>query len=279
MQELVAKLRERWPVWAAGEVVLCNADCRAVLPLLPDESIDMIWTDPPYGHGNQDGDLQAARVRDGVKGARVRAAEPIANDRAEDMRAVVDEALSEAARLLNRDCCCCCCCCCGGGPLPTFSWVASRMDNNGLQFFHAIVWDKSARGDGMGWRYRRNYEFVMVAHRKGGKLLWADDSVAVPNVVRHAPVRERRHPNEKPLAMVQDFIRWHTQPGEVVLDPFMGSGTTIEACIRFGRPVIGIELDAEHYATAVQRAKDAIAVGRLLEPPPPVQRSLLEDVA
>jgi site-specific DNA-methyltransferase (adenine-specific) len=257
------------PDWQTkdGAVRLYLGDCREVMAALPAESVDMIWTDPPFGHGNMEGDLQAARVRDGVKGARVRKAEPIANDGASEMRDVVDGMLKQATRILSRDCCCCCCCCCGGGgPKPTFAWVAERMDAQGLEFFHAVVWDKSARGDGMGWRYRRNYEFVMVAHRRGAKLLWADNDSAVANIVRHVPVRERRHPNEKPLGMVQDFIRWHTTPGDVVCDPFMGSGTTIEACIRLERKAIGIELDAAHFAVAVERAEAAVKAGTFLEP-------------
>jgi len=60
------------------------------------------------------------------------------------MRTVVDAMLTEAARILKPDCCCCCCCCCGGGggPRPTFAWVANRMDNSGLRFFHSVIWDK-----------------------------------------------------------------------------------------------------------------------------------------
>jgi DNA modification methylase len=238
-----------------GRIRLINADARDVLRTLDAGSVDMIWTDPPYGHSNMDGDLQAARVRDGVKGARVREAQPIANDGPEAMRAVVDAVLSEASRVLNRDCCCCCCCCGGGGPKPTFAWVAERMDRDGLQFFHAIVWDKSARGNGMGWRYRRNYEFVMVSHRKGGKLLWADDDSAVPNIVRRMPVLERQHPNEKPVDMVADFIRWHSDQDMLICDPFGGSMSTAVAAIRTGRRCLAIELDPAHFATGVKRCQ------------------------
>jgi DNA modification methylase len=50
-----------------GPVVLYLGDCLQVMPTLADNSVDMIWTDPPFGHGNMDGDLQAARVRDSVR--------------------------------------------------------------------------------------------------------------------------------------------------------------------------------------------------------------------
>ena len=53
---------------------------------------------------------------------------------------------------------------------------------NGLAFDQAVVWDKI--GPGMGWKYRRSYEFVMVAHRKGSKLRWFDSSHRIRNVVQ-----------------------------------------------------------------------------------------------
>jgi DNA modification methylase len=263
------------PWWAteSGDVLLVQGDCLEVLPLVEAGSVDMIWTDPPYGHGNLDGDLQSSRVRDGVKGARTKAPEPILNDFGVQFDATLIGFLDCAARVLNRDCCCCCCCG-GGGPMPTFARVSQWMDER-LDFFHAVVWDKSARGNGMGWRYRRNYEFVMVAHRKGGKLLWANDAQAVPNVVRHMPVIDREHPNEKPVEMIADFIEWHTKPGMLVVDPFMGSASTAAACLRTGRRFIGIEKEAKYYAIACDRIRRELERTALLEPVPRVVQSEL----
>ena len=105
-------------------VTLYHGDCRDVLPTLEPDSVRLLFTDPPYGHGNHDGDLNA-RLNDhrGIEG------QPIANDGEEAMREVVSAALDLALPLLREDCCCCCCCCCGGGgPKPTFAWVADRLD-------------------------------------------------------------------------------------------------------------------------------------------------------
>jgi site-specific DNA-methyltransferase (adenine-specific) len=218
---------------------------------LPDESVDMILTDPPYGHSNHDGDLNS-RLND----HREIESKPIANDDPESFRVVMDAMLTEAARVLKRDCCCCCCCCCGGGgPRPTFAWVADRMDRAGLSFFHSVIWDK--RNPGLGWRYRRQHEMIMVAHRDGGKLAWADDNITARNIYSELPPRDRVHPNEKPVRMMRHFIELHTKPGQVVLDPFMGSGTTGVAAVELEREFIGIELDAEHFATAEQRIREA----------------------
>ena len=232
-----------------GAATLYNGDCRDVLPALANETVDMIFTDPPYGHGNHDGDFNAR-----LNEHRGLEDKPIANDTPETMRDVVDFALTQAARLLKADCCCCCCGG-GGGPRPTFAWLADRMDNGGLSFFHSVIWDK--RNPGLGWRYRRQHEMVMVAHRRGGKLLWANENVAAPNIVSAFPPRERVHPNEKPLALVARFIELHAKPGDLVLDPFMGSGTTAIAALQRGCKFIGIETDAEHFETAVARVRAA----------------------
>lgn len=228
-------------------------DSLELMRAIPDGSVPMIWTDPPYGHANQDGDLAAARV--GVKGARQSEAAPIANDRPEDYEPLIRGFLSESARIMRPASCCCCCG--GGGPSPTFARLSLWMDE-ALSFFHAVVWDKSGAGHGLGWRYRRNYEFVMVAHRKGGKLSWNERRAAVPNVANVRPVRARLHPNEKPVALMRWFIENHTEPGDLVLDPFAGSGATGEAAIASGREFIGFELDAKHAAVANRRITDAI---------------------
>lgn len=236
-----------------GDATLYLGDCLEILPTLPSESADMVWTDPPYGHGNADGDLLSRRA-EAVGDGRASALVAIANDGPEDMRRVVDGALVEAARILKRDCCCCCCCG-GGGPSPTFAWVAQRMDSGGLQFFHSVIWDK--KNPGLGWRYRRQHEMVMVAHRVGGKLAWADEAIKHPNIVSISKPKDGEHPNEKPVDLVVRFVGLHTVRDQVVLDPFMGSGTTGVACMNLGRKFIGIEIEPKYFDIACRRIEDA----------------------
>ena len=235
-----------------GPHTLYRGDCLEILPTLGAGSVEMLWTDPPYGHSNHDGDWNA-RLNEhrGIKG------EPIANDDKESMRRVVDAMLTEASRVLSPDCCCCCGCSGGGGPRPTFAWLATRMDQAGLAFFHSVIWDK--RNPGLGWRYRRQHEMVMVAHKTGGKLLWRDDKTAARNVFSMMPPRERDHPNEKPLELVTHFLELHSSPGHTILDPFMGSGTTIVAAHNLGRKGIGIEIEPKYFDIACKRVEQAVA--------------------
>ena len=240
---------------------LILGDCVEVMRTLPAASIDMIWTDPPYGHSNHDDDLNA-RLND----HRDIKSRPIANDDADGMRRVVDGMLLEAVRVMNPDCCCCCCCG-GGGPRPTFAWVADRMDRGGLSFFHSVIWNK--KNPGLGWRYRRQHEMVMVAHRDGGKLLWANDDVAARNIFEMMPPRERTHPNEKPVGMVEHFLSLHSTTGQTILDPFMGSGTTLVACQKLGRSGIGIEIDPDYFEIACRRVEEAARQPDLFIEPTP----------
>ena len=248
---------------APEKVVIGNAelwcgDCREMLPTLPNESVDMVWTDPPYGHANHDGDWNSR-----LNAHRGREDQPIANDDAEGMRSIVDFALLEASRILRADCCCCCCCCGGGGgPRPTFAWIASRMDTKGLQFFHSVIWDKV--NPGLGWRYRREHEMIMVAHRAKGKLAWSGEVKAIPNVLRVSKPRDDAHPNVKPVELVETFIMAHAAPNQIVLDPFMGSGTTGVACTNLGRKFIGIEIERKYFDIACRRIEDAQRQGRLI---------------
>lgn len=237
-----------------GRAQLFLGDCRDILPTLGNESIDMVWTDPPYGHNN--GVDDALSVIGKIKGDNSKTTvEPIANDDMDSMRAVVDFMLTEAARILKRDCCCCCCCGGGGGPRPTFAWLAERMDRSGMSFFHSVIWDK--RNPGIGWRYRRQHEMIMVAHRQGGKLSWNDDVPAMGNILSFAKPPTDFHTNQKPLELPAKQIEAHTLPGQVVLDPFMGGGTSGVAAVQLGRSFIGIEIDPLHFDAACRRIEDA----------------------
>lgn len=231
-----------------GDAVLhCGSCCDVTIPK---GTVDLLFVDPPYGCGNMDDDLQASRAGK-VKGGRQRAAEPIISDKGEEFEYLLRNIFWRAQEQL-KPVGTVCCYAAGGGPSTVFCDVLGWFKER-LEFHQLLVWDKSARGNGMGWRYRRNYEFIIVGHQRGQKMAWADESVAVPNVLRHAPPKGRYHPNQKPVEQIMDFIRWHTQPGDMVYDPCMGSGSTGVACVRMGRRFIGVEADQRHYERAVER--------------------------
>lgn len=247
---------------------LILGDCREVMPGLG--RVDAVVTDPPYGNSNHDGDWNA-RLNEhrGIE------SKPIANDDADGMRRVVDAALTAAIPLMAGKVSACCCFCGGGGPRPVFGWLAERMDQKGLQFFHSIIWDK--RNPGLGQRYRRQHEMLMVAHLAGKGIRWNPDKPPTPNIYSEMPPRKRMHPNEKPLGLMMHIVDHHSVRGDTILDPFMGSGTTLVACQRLGRAGIGIELDPEYFDIACRRVEEAMRQPDLFvaPAPAPVQEPLL----
>ncbi len=246
---------------------VCCGDSAELLRLLPDACVDLIVTDPPHGHNHNDGDVIANREKAlGVRATAEQAApRPIAND-GEEADPLFQTVMAQSRRLL-RSGGCCCCCCGGGGPDPQFARWSLWMDEH-LDFKQMVVWDKGPMG--MGWHYRRSYECVLVATKPGGACKWYDQSGKVENIIRpgHRVLgssvrkiipRADDHPTPKPWQLAAEFVRLHSQAGDLVLDPFAGHGWVGEACVRMGRRYLGIEIDAGFVDAA--RAKIAEAAG------------------
>jgi site-specific DNA-methyltransferase (adenine-specific) len=111
---------------------------------------------------------------------------------------------------------------------------------------------------------RREYEdlrrpFALTAFDE-----WGD-------VWKFSPERNQQHPTQKPLALMAHIIKASTRPASIVLDPFMGSGTTGVAAIQLGRKFIGIERDERYFDIACKRIEQAVAQGQLFAPAPAKQ--------
>lgn len=114
------------------------------------------------------------------------------------------------------------------------------------------VWVKP---DGMpqftGDRPSMGYESMVFAHRKGRSKWNGGGRVGV---FTHNKNDERTgHETQKPLPLMLELVELFTDPGDIVLDPFAGSGTTGIACLRLGRRFIGIERDEKYAAIATER--------------------------
>ena len=223
-----------------------HGDALDLIRRLPDGSIDMVFTDPPYGHNNNNGDLISKwEVALGTGRYNQEENRPICNDGPE-ANELFHAILPEFKRVLKPGGCCCCCCG-GGGPDPQFARWSLWLDEV-LEFKQMVVWDKGPMG--MGWHYRRSYETVLVAQKPGAACFWFDKSAKVENIIRPGyrgirkilPTKED-HPTPKPSELAGHFIKLHTTPGMVVLDPFCGGGSTLIAAHRLKRKWIGFEID------------------------------------
>jgi site-specific DNA-methyltransferase (adenine-specific) len=81
--------------------------------------------------------------------------------------------------------------------------------------------------------------------------------------------RQGEHPTEKPVPLMAEIVADFTRPGELICDPFMGSGTTGVACIKLGRRFIGIEQNERWFDLACRRIEEAYRQPRLFEEPAP----------
>lgn len=224
-------------------------DCVAgMAERLADDSVDCVVTDPPYGmdfHGDATeggggrGSKWADRVKewDGLEG----------DETLEDALDLLRDTLAEIERVL-RD---------GGHAYIFCDWRGIErikpLVERSLTVKNLLVWDKGSMGIGdlkNNWGY--SHEFILFA-TNGDRASELTD--ATRNVLEHGrPARtDYVHPTQKPLPLISELVQTATSPGEVVLDPFMGSGTTAVAAIQTDREYVGFETDAENYRDVIER--------------------------
>ncbi len=110
-----------------------------------------------------------------------------------------------------------------------------------------IVWDKLNGANDFA-----DCELAWTSYRRAVRKI----AYMWNGMIKQKP-EERFHPTQKPLAVMLWVIENYTKPGDTILDPFMGSGTTGVACVQLGRNFIGIEIDARYFAIAQKRIADA----------------------
>src|SRR5207244_287111 len=145
----------------------------------------------------------------------------------------------------------------------------------GFKFWKPLVWDKATIG--MGYHYRARYEFILF-FEKGKRRL---NDLGIPDIIS-APRIRAGYPAEKPAEIAEVLIRQSSAPGDVVADPFMGSGSVGVAATRLGRRFLGNDLNPEAVGIAAQRLSE-LGLGRApAEPgvePQPDQPDLLDSIA
>jgi len=133
-----------------------------------------------------------------------------------------------------------------------FATMSSVLERLGAHQSDVIVWVKNhftmGRAD-----YQRRHEFVWYGWREGGSHYWCGDRDQDNVWEIDRPTRSDLHLTMKPLALVERAIKNSSRPGEVVLDPFLGSGTTLLAAEQTGRICYGIEIDPGNCDTIIDR--------------------------
>ena len=122
----------------------------------------------------------------------------------------------------------------------------------GFRFWKPLVWDKQKIG--MGYHYRARYELILF-FEKGKRRL---NDLGVSDVLSFDRIRGG-YPTEKPVPLVEQLIRQSSGPRDIVLDPFMGSGSTGVAAIKTGRRFIGGDTSEHSLAVAMPRIMEVEA--------------------
>lgn len=239
---------------AKDPVPLIQGDCFELLPQMSDASVGHVITDPPYSDHTHKG-ARTLKSSDRAKSAGQKLVhfDPITDDQ---FIWLCREFVRVASRWV----------------IMTCDWRHAVLAEQHLpdEFVRLGVWTKV---NGMpqltGDRPSTGWEAVLILHRKGRKK-W--NGGGHPAVWHTKIAQNPDHPTEKPTALVRKWVRDFTDPGETVLDPFAGSGTTAASCWYEGRLCLSIEKDDGFASAARSRLAKLTAAGALIPYKPPVKR-------
>ena len=216
-----------------------NKDCMEGMAAMEVGSVDLVIADPPYFQGNG-GDGGAYGTRNNSF-----------RDQIGDMMCgISDECIEQMAMVCKRVNMYIFC---SVLQIPQYLAFATR---HGYKF-DILTWHKTNAVPACNGKYMPDTEYIVFI-KESGVPLYGTAATKRKYYVTPTNVKDKRkwgHPTIKPLNIVQNLITNSTQEGGVVLDPFMGSGTTAVACIRTGRNYIGFELNKEYYDKACKRIK------------------------
>ena len=213
---------------AALENRIIPGDCVDVLKGVPSRSIDFVLTDPPY--------ITNYVSRDG---------RTVPND---DNDAWLKPAFAEVFRVLKNDSFC----------VSFYGWhqadrFITAWREAGFRISGHIVFAK---------RYASRQRFLKYQHESAYLLTKGKPQLpgaALPDVLPWSYTHNRLHPTQKPVDVLKTLIKSFSAPGETVLDPFCGSGSTLIAAYALNRKYLGVELDPGYFEIASQRLARASA--------------------
>lgn len=220
---------------------LYNGNCLDFLRTLKDMSVDLIITDPPYrttprgNAGNSGGMLQSKLNKQGMVFEH-NDIEP--QDYADEFYRLLKEGghcyiMTNHVNLIN---------------------MLNSFTHAGFHFIKSLIWKKDNKI--MGGFYMSQFEYILFFRKGVGIQInncGTSDILEVPNVKHKDIDGNNLHDTEKPVELMQILVENSSNPNEVVLDPFMGIGSTGIAALQTGRSFIGAELDKHYFDVAEQR--------------------------
>ncbi len=216
-------------------ISLMQGDCLKLMATIPDNSVDMVLTDPPYrviSGGNK-----SARRPMGMLSANDGKIFKHNNIEFSDYLPEIYRVMAVRSHLylmVN---------------LLNLETAMSCVRDAGFRIHNLLVWQKNNVTPSR-W-YMKNIEYVIFARKGKAKSIFNPSSKTCHSFNNVS--LGRVHPTQKPVDLMQHYIRNSSEIGDVVLDPFMGSGSTGVAAKNLNRKFIGIELDKEYFEIARDR--------------------------
>lgn len=216
-----------------------QGDCLDVLKTLEPDSVKLLLTDPPYGM-----DFQSNRRTASAQASKISGDEDIAGalELLAAMLRTIDPAMQRDSHALIFT---------GWRHEPEFRRV---IEAAGWHIAASLVWVKENHTSGDLGGFAPKHERIIHARRGRAAI-----APRIPDVLVFKREWQTSHPTEKPVALLRQLIEVTTVSGELVVDPFAGTGGTIDAALSVGRNALGIELSDEWYSEGVDRLKGRAA--------------------
>lgn len=206
-----------------------HGDCVAVMKTFPEASVDLVVTDPPYMVGYRDRDGRTVHNDRGVRWVR--------------------PSFAEVARVLKP----------GHFCVSFYGWqmverFMTAWKDAGLEPYGHVVWTKGYPSNKGLVRRHHEQAYVLSKGRP------CQPFAPLRDVIPWRYTGNRLHPTQKPVSALKPLIVAFSRPGDLVLDPFLGSGTTAVAAVELGRRYVGIE-QVEEYCTVARVRLEAMTTG------------------
>ena len=224
-----------------SDIWLFNNDCIKIMQEMVDKGlkVDAIISDPPYeleNHGGTKSAMakRAAKVRDEIDFI----AKGFDYDKCFDLMLKLCKTPNILLFCSNKQ----------------ISKIMSYFEEKKLSV-QLLVWNKTNPSPLCNGKYIQDIEFIVFIRGKNAPFNNAAPTSIKYRVKKYPFVspKQRVHPTQKPLKLTEELVELHSFEGQTILDPFMGSGSTGDACKELNRNFIGIELSKEYFDKATER--------------------------
>jgi len=246
-----------------NHIEIFQGDCREILAAMPAESVDLIFADPPYFLSNGGITCHAGKMVSVNKGAWDK------SQGAESNHEFNREWLAAAQRVLKPN---------GSiwvsGTAHVIHSVGFAMQQLDFKLLNDVSWVKPNPPPNLSCRYfthatetiiwaaknkksRHTFNYKLMKEANAGKQMKSVWTIPPPESWEK---RVGKHPAQKPVALIERILRASSNEGDLVLDPFAGSGTSVVAAFRLSRQIISIEMESASINHAIKRIVSQLVV-------------------